>query len=164
MTDTTHPTDPATTARTHATDTWNLFTAQHGYTATIPAWHIHTSPDGTLLLSGRVVGRGARTAVARFARDCHVLLAQYGDQRPQFNVSQPGRTALVWRYGGVWVELWHPDSEDTPATPAGDQEAPQAVPAGRAPVLLLRRLLSSPGGRLPFTRRARLSAKETTTR
>lgn len=60
--------------------------------------------------------------------------------RPQLDVSVPGRTSLVWRSGGVWVELWHPDT----ATP----QSPEPVVRASA----RRGRLRGPGGRLLFTR------------
>jgi hypothetical protein len=170
MTDTTiHPAADVTAARTHATDSWNLFTLQKGYKATVPDWQTSACPTGSVLLSGQVVGNGAEYALARFARDHYLVLGQYGDQRPKFDVTQPGRTVLVWRYGGVWVELWHPNTAADVSEPAipvfsrrvrpvAVQTTPKPEPAPAAPA---RSLISRASDRLPFTRNRH---KETTTR
>jgi hypothetical protein len=95
----------------------------------------------------------------QFARDFHLHLNPAGDQRPQFDVSQPGRVVLVWRYGGVWVELWHPETAvDAPegAEPADSAPVPsvavQATPIPK-PAGPARSLISRASDRLPFTRR-----------
>jgi hypothetical protein len=76
-------------------------------------------------------------------------LNEPGDLRPQFDITVPGRTVLVWRHAGVWVELWHPDT--IPAAP----EPVQAVPEPDAALVpaAARRPILGPGGRLPLTRR-----------
>jgi len=168
MTDTTtHQAADVTSARTHATDSWNLFTLQKGYKATVPDWQTRACPDGSVLLSGQVVGNGAEYALARFARDHYLVLGQYGDQRPQFDITQPGRTVLVWLYGGVWVELWHPETavdtpkaaepvHDAPAPPVAVPAAPEPKPKPAAPVCSpVRSLISRASGRLPYTRNRR---------
>lgn len=154
-------------ARLHADESWALFAlAKAVPDDTRPEWA--KPAEDSLLLSGRLVGSRPRWALDRFARDFHLVLAHPGDQRPYFDVSQPGRTVLVWRFGGVWVELWHPDTavdgaiEETPApdpepTPAETEAGPETAPVA---VSRIRRLLSAPGGRLPYTRRTK---KETTT-
>lgn len=166
----THPssaTDAVTAARTHAHDSWTFFTREKGYTATIPAWETSKTPDGSPLLSGRLVGRGAVWALRRFASAYHLRLPHAGDVRPQSDLTQPGRTVLVWRYGGVWVELWHPETADAvvepePAAPAPPVVVPAPVASSAARRLFL---LRRPSGRLPFTRKPRTTnAKETSNR
>lgn len=94
MTDTT---SPFTYAREHAAKSWQMFAREKGLTATVPDWQEDTAPDGTPLLSGQVTGRRAVWALERFARDFHVTLHHPGDLCPQFDITQPGRTVLVWR-------------------------------------------------------------------
>jgi len=147
-------------ARLHADESWQLFTLDAAVPAdTRPEWEEITT-DGGGLLSGRLIGSRPVWALDRFARDFHLILAHPGDQRPQFDVTQPGRVVLVWRFSGVWVELWHPDTAvDGPAEePLAPEPEPEAVPA--EPASLIRRLLSAPGGRLPYTHRTK---KETPT-
>lgn len=145
-------------ARLHADESWQLFALAKALPAdTVPEWEEITTENG-VLLSGQVTGQRAVWALDRFARDFHLRLAHLGDQRPQFDVTQPGRVVLVWLYGGVWVELWHPETAtDTPeaAEPADSapvpsvavQTTPTPKPAGPA-----RSLISRASDRLPFTR------------
>lgn len=159
-------TEAVTTAAEHAARSWQLFTREKGYTATVTDWRTEHTPDGTPLLSARVTGRGAGYALGRFARDFYVVL-QPGDVRPQFDISQPGRTVLVWRYGGVWVELWHPETVDAVVEPVPAAPAPPVVVSAPVASSAARRLflLRRPSGRLPFTRKSRTtSPKETTSR
>ena len=162
-------------ARLHAINSWAMFdTQKHFGSDAEPSWQEETGPDGTVLLSGQVIGRRAVWALDRFARDFHLHLSHLGDVRPQFDVSQPGRVVLVWRYGGVWVELWHPETAvdapkvDEPARVApvpsvAVQATPKPAPAPAARTE--RRSFLGPGGRLFFTRKSRTTTdKETTTR
>lgn len=165
MTDSTDTNSAATAALEHAARSWQLFAREKGYTATVTDWRTEHTPDGTPLLSARVTGRGAGYALGRFARDFYVVL-QPGDVRPQFDISQPGRTVLVWRYGGVWVELWHPEGADAAVEPVPAALAPEvAAPAATASAARRLFLLRRPSGRLPFTRKPRTTnAKETSNR
>lgn len=133
-------------AKDHAMKAWYLFTRERNFRAIVPDWRTGTSEDGSPMLSVEVVGPGAAHALRLFTADCFVVLGGPGDQRPAFDYSVPGRTACVWRKYGVWIELWHPDAQE-------------AAPSPSRPVL--RRVLR-PGGRLPFTRKAR-TPKETPT-
>lgn len=136
-------------AKFHAQNSWHLFTGPHNYDATVPSWQVGNTEDGSPRVSSEVVGESAAHALQRFARDFYLTLPNLGDVRPQFDVTQPGRTVLAWRYDGVWVELWHSDSAtDTPHPPRPVRGAP--APAGPASQ---RTFFSRPGGRLPFTRR-----------
>ncbi|MFF7527302.1 hypothetical protein [Streptomyces pseudovenezuelae] len=137
-------------ARKWAESTWATFLkGQSGIPdAGAGPWQEGTLPDGTPHLSAEMTGSSALEALHRFAADTMFFLGD-GDTRPAFDYSVPGRTACVWRSRGVWVELWVPDTPNTPVAPA------QAV---------RRRLLARPGARLPFTRNRRTAAlKETTT-
>jgi hypothetical protein len=160
MTDTTTPTALGY-AREHADKSWQMFAREKTVTDTRPVWEESVTPDGSLLLSGRIVGQRPVWALARFARDFWLTLKP-GDLRPQFDTSVPGRTVLVWRYDGVWVELWHPDSAvDTQTATSTSQTAEVAeadVPTP-IPVAARRAFLRGPSGRLTFTRRK----KETNT-
>lgn len=154
-----------TYAREHAEQTWRMFTREKGLTGTAPAWQEETTPDGTPLLSGQLVGERAVYALSRFAHDGYVNLPHPGDVRPQFDLGVPGRTALVWRRNGVWVELWHPDGavdaptpvepvHSAPVPPPAVQAAPEPVP-GPSSRTKPRRSFLGPGGRLTFTRNRR---------
>jgi len=169
MTETTIPTALGY-ARQHADKSWQLFARAKNVTDTRPVWVESVTPDGSLLLSGELTGRRAVWALARFARDFWLTLKP-GDLRPQFDITTPGRTVLVWRYDGVWVELWHPDSAvDATQGPEAVLSAPvppQAVHASPAPAPAApsdakpRRTLLGPGGRLTFTRKQRTTDKKT---
>lgn len=165
MTDTrTHLADAVIAAKEHGQNSWYVFTGQKGYSAIVPDWRVGRTEDGTPRLSVQVVGPGAVNALARFARDFHLKLPHPGDVRPQFDVHQPGRTVLVWRYDGVWVEFWHPDSVvDAPEVPEPVLSAPVPSPAAAPdpiPAAVRRAFLRRPGGRLPFTRKRTTNPKE----
>jgi hypothetical protein len=157
-------TSAAIAARLHAEASWTTFIGQRNLTAPLAAWRTEDALDGSPAVTVEITGRGAGHALRRFAVDYYMVLGQAGDVRPQFDVSVPGRTSLVWRSGGIWVELWHPDSApDIPEAPEPVRPAPAPPAAVQAPSApepsgLLSFLM--PGGRLPFTRRK----KETPTR
>lgn len=136
-------------ARDHADKCWRLFTDNRNMRTPLGRWETSSTPDGSVLVSAEVTGSGAAYALARFAADYHITLPNPGDVRPQFDIDAVGRTVLVWRCLGVWVELWHPDSTPEPAVSV---DAPTA-----------RRSLLRPSGRLPFTRGKRTPDKETAT-
>ncbi|MFJ7297611.1 hypothetical protein [Streptomyces collinus] len=163
MTDNT--TDLLAEARDHATQSWRLFAREKGLDAAL-VWEEGSTPDGSPLLSAEVPGRRAGWALKTFARDFHVNLPHPGDVRPLFDVTVPDRVVLVWRCGGVWVELRHPaGAVDTaePALPVSEPPAAiQAAPVPTPPAAPGRRsLFGRPSGRLPFTRRSK--TKENTT-
>lgn len=174
MTNTT--TNRAGQARMHAEQAWQTFTQGRNLADTKPAWEEAHTPDGSLLLSGLVTGPRARYALYRFARDYWLTLGP-ADVRPQFDIHQPGRTVLVWRRDGVWVQLWHPDSVvDAPQGPepvlvvaeavlgaaVPSTAAPVAPPPAPAPQAVKRPFLAGPSARLRFTRKQRnLNDKET---
>lgn len=162
MTDTTTGTpvaDALIAAKVHAQNSWYLFTGQKDYDAIVPSWKVGDTEDGSPCLSSEVVGESAAHALRRFARDFHLTLPHPGDVHPQFDIHAPvGRTALVWRYDGVWVELWHPDSlSDAPEGPEPVRGAPvPSVAAQSAPPsspAVRHAFLRRPSARLPFTRR-----------
>lgn len=167
MTDTT--TGDVTHAREHADQSWRAFAREKNLTDTLPLWEEGRTPDGSRLLSGRLTGVRVRYALSRFARDYFLVLGP-ADVQPQFDIDQPGRTVLVWRRHGVWVELWHPDTavdDPQPVTPVQGAPVPSeavAAPAGPAPRPSgLLALLHRPSGRLPYTRKSRTTnPKEST--
>jgi hypothetical protein len=114
---------------------------------TLTGWKTTTTEDGALWLSARAQGRNPAMVMAKVA-ECQLARITYfaapgsGHQLPSLDVSQPGRTAYVWRTGGVWVEIWH-------ATPPAAAE-PTPIRPSRTSSTVARRGL---GGRLPFTRR-----------
>ncbi|MET8585675.1 hypothetical protein ABZX39_33130 [Streptomyces collinus] len=138
-------------AKDHATRSWYRFMDVRGLKARIPSWQTRTAPDGAPVLSAEVTGQGVAHALRLFASDCHLALAYPGDLRPQFDIDSPDRTVLVWRYRGVWVELWHPDT--APAAPTPVQATPEVDTALVSAAS--RRPLLGPGGRLTFTRNRR---------
>ncbi|MFD7995581.1 hypothetical protein [Streptomyces mexicanus] len=143
---TTLPSDSAlTAAKLHAIHAWTLFTRDRNLAARVPDWRTSTAPDGSPHLSAEVAGPGAAHALHAFAADYLLILGKPGDVRPQFDYSRPGRISCVWRSGGVWVELWHP--EEVAGLPAAVPSEPEAG-------------VSRASGRFLFTRR---SKKETTT-
>jgi len=169
MTETTIPTALGY-ARQHADKSWQLFARAKNVTDTRPVWVESVTPDGSLLLSGELTGRRAVWALARFARDFWLTLKP-GDLRPQFDIGVPGRTVLVWRFDGVWVELWHPDGAvdapqgpvvvlSAPVPPQNVQAAPNPDPVP-AQAQARRAFLRGPGGRLRFTRKQRTTDKKT---
>ncbi|KPC68111.1 hypothetical protein ADL27_57260 [Streptomyces sp. NRRL F-6602] len=137
-----------TDARLTTLHAWNLHTHTRNLAARIPDWRTTTTPDGTPLLTAEVAGPGAAHALHLFATDqesFHLTGRGPGDLRPVWDVDVPGRTALVWRTGGVWVELWHPDTVTDLPHPVPARPAVSSRPAsGR---------LSRASARLPFSRR-----------
>jgi hypothetical protein len=125
-------------AKTHAEKAWYLFTRERNLKALVPDWRASTASDGRPTLSAEVVGPGAAHALNLFASQYHLVLGD-GDLRPQYDVDVPDRTVLVWRFRGVWVQLWHPDSVTSLPTPSTTAVARQG-------------LLTRASGRLPFTR------------
>lgn len=133
------------TEKEHAVHAWYLFTQGSNLKAIVPDWRTSTSP-GTPHLSAEVVGPDAAEALHFFASDYPLVLGRPGDQRPVADYSVPGRVSCVWRSNGVWVELWHPDTQKTTS-----QSAP-APPRPQGPVFARLSI------RRQFTRRS----KETT--
>lgn len=142
-------------AKFHAQNSWQLFTGPHNYDAIVPSWQVGDTEDGSPRLSSEVVGESAAHALRRFARDFYLTLPNPDDVRPQFDIHAPaGRTALVWRYDGVWVELWHSDSAtNTPQPPSPVRGAPAQPVAAQTGPSARRTFFSRPSAQLPFTRR-----------
>ncbi|MFJ4473292.1 hypothetical protein ACIP2X_38160 [Streptomyces sp. NPDC089424] len=139
-----------------AQNAWDLFLrgycvdadARH-LKAWITAWSRTTTGTG-VVVSARVHGPDAVDAVRRFSVANIVKYADRGaNARPFLDYGVPGRVACVWQSGGVWVELWHPDTTAAPV--------PVSAPSRPAE----RRPLTGPGGRLKFGRRNK--TKETRT-
>jgi hypothetical protein len=136
---------PRDAAIAHATRTWTTFVVDRNHQDRLSEWQAGTAGDGSPLVSFQVVGPDADEALAKFAGAPEFFRPlEVDDLRPSFDYSVPGRTVCVWRSGGVWVELWHPDTAQTAPVPAS--AVPEASPRG---------LL---GGRLPFTRRHKETA------
>ena len=126
-------------AISRAKATWKAFSTEMRGDAVAPSWRTGTAADGAPLLTAEVVGAQKVEALHRFASQYPLILRGEGDLRPMYEY-RPGRTVCVWRMGGVWVELWHPD-------PPAPSTAPVAAPAPRVapkpgPAV-------SPSGRLP---------------
>lgn len=101
-----------------------------------------TAADGSLLLSARIDSPFAEHALLSFVREGPLVLSQVGvTQQPTFDYSNPGRTSCLWQTGGVWVELWYPESVF--AAPAPAQAPPRPARLGL------------PSARLPFGRKNR---------
>lgn len=156
-------------ARDTLASSWYGYTHDRNLRAILTDWQTSTAGDGTPMLSGRVAGKGATHALAQFIALGQIGLKTEGDTRPGLDFSTPGRVAYVWRYFGVWVELWHPDGADAAPKPVEPVQSapvpPQAVQTDPVrdpiPTAARRAFLRGPGGRLLFTRKQR---KETTTR
>ncbi|EFL29433.1 hypothetical protein SSOG_09147 [Streptomyces himastatinicus ATCC 53653] len=118
--------------RDDAEFTWAQHARLHGFAhAVITAWEpVATAPDGQLILSGRVDGPCPVEQLRSFA-DKNMLVQGYaGDLRPFMDLAEPGRVAVVWRTGGVWVSLWTPEPPPPPTAPSPDPvDVPQ--PGGR---------------------------------
>lgn len=119
---------------------WLLFTDERGVKATLTDWTTSRGPDGSPVLTAQIVGPQAARYLRLFTSEHPLVLGCPGDQRPAFDYSVPGRVACVWRSEGVWVEIWHPDTEHGPD------------PRPEPPRTGVRRLLKRPSGRLPYTR------------
>ncbi len=145
------PAEALIEAKQRAVHAWYRFAHDRNLQARVPDWRTSTAPDGTPKLSVEVVGPGAAHVLHLFASCYPLILGQPGDLQPTFTYDTPGRTSCVWRTGGVWVELWHPDTATGPHTPDGPVPAPQAP-----------RTTRRPSGRLPFVRRTK-TPKETLT-
>lgn len=119
-------------------------------------WTTVRLDNGSLLVSARIVGPDPGTALREFGvrqeeRLGHRVDPSAGDQPPSLDFSVPGRTACVWRLGGVWVEVWHPDAPaPVPAPPRAAQQLPRpAAGPPRRPAAAV----STPSGRLPLGQR-----------
>ena len=114
-----------------------------------------TAADGSPLVSARVDSPFAATALTEFMRaDAVVFNPSTWTRQPTFDYDVPGRTACLWRSGGVWVELWHPESAlAVPGPPAAP--VPAATPKPRG-------FWRTPSARLPYGRKrtAALTTKE----
>lgn len=118
--------------RNDAEFTWAQHARLHGFGHTvITAWEpVSVTQDGQLMLSGRVDGPCAVEQLRSFA-DKNALVQGYaGDLRPVMDVDVPGRVAVVWRSGGVWVSLWTLEPATPLLSPSQDPERAEAA-AGR---------------------------------
>ncbi|MBE4790288.1 MULTISPECIES: hypothetical protein [Streptomyces] len=130
--------------KAQAVRAWLLFTEERGTKARPDGWTTSRSPDGSPVLTAQIVGPDADRCLRLFTSEHPLILGCPGDQRPGFDYSVPGRVICVWRSEGVWVQIWHPDTDTT-------DPAPRPVP----PRSGVRRLLQRPSARLPYTRNRR---------
>jgi hypothetical protein len=144
MTDSTHlEQEAAQRAWTNFLQGNSIDTRGHNMNAFLGPWTRTNSQAGPML-SARVLGPDAVEALALFAvAGTTTYAAQGARQIPHLDIGVPGRVACVWQSGGVWVELWHPDTT-TATSPVQDAPLPKA--------------LGVLGGRLPFTRRRKAPA------
>jgi hypothetical protein len=126
-----------------AVRSWLLFTQERTVKARLSDWTASRGPDGSPVLTTQIVGPDAVRCLRLFTTEHPLVLGCPGDQRPGFDYSTPGRVACVWRSEGVWVQIWHPDTDPSPD--------PSPVP----PRSGVRRLLQRPSARLPYTRNRR---------
>lgn len=131
--------------KAQAVRSWLLFTEERGTKATLDDWTTSRGPDGSPVLTARIVGPNAARYLRLFTVDHPLILGRAGDQRPGFDYTVPGRVICVWRSEGVWVQIWHPDNDPTDPDPG-------PTPLPRSGV---RRLLKRPSARLPYTRNRR---------
>ncbi|WP_097865867.1 hypothetical protein [Streptomyces sp. rh34] len=107
-----------------------------GRHADLTDWVQSTTADGLPMMSARLDVLPPAGALAVFAARQEVEVARRsgaGDVLPALDYSVPDRTACVWREGGVWVEVWHPNIPEPPASRPGPPTAvtapPRPVPA-----------------------------------
>lgn len=101
-----------------------------GRHATLTDWVQSTTPDGHQMMSARLDVLPPAGALATFTARQEVAVALRsgaGDVLPALDYSSPDRTACVWREGGVWVEVWHPNTPDTPTPRPGPPVAFRSV-------------------------------------
>lgn len=138
----------------NAAQAWDICRDHSTLTATFTGEWTETEAAGGPMLSARVTGPDAAAAIVHFSQYPMALPVVGANQRPALDFSDVDRTACVWQYAGVWLELWASTVPSAPAsTPA---PAPEPTAAER------RRLILRPSGRLPFSRRTTTS-KETHT-
>lgn len=144
-------------ARAHAERSWQLSIQYTKLLADLTDWEKSSAADGSPLLTARVSGPDQEKALLAFINGTTavVLDTRAAHQRPSIDFSVPGRVVCLWRTGGVWVEMWHP------AAPAQKRPSPALLadlPRVTGPLGTVRRLVSRPSARLPFSRRARATA------
>ncbi|MFE1949979.1 hypothetical protein ACFW9D_05855 [Streptomyces sp. NPDC059524] len=158
MADPMTPAERLTLVKDHAVDAWYEFAHERAHKARIPSWRQGTAPDGSPRLTCEVVGPDAARVLHLFASVGPLVYWQGGggDTKPTYDY-QAGRTAVVWRRQGVWVELWVPDTPAKPSQPARSPHGPATATTGGKRLVPRPR----PSGRLPFGRRPK-TPKETT--
>jgi hypothetical protein len=102
-------------AKDVASTAWYQYTKSHSLDALVPGWRVSTAPDGAPRLTVEVVGPDAEQALRGFAHEAFLILTAPDDTRPVMDTTVPGRIGCWWRTGGVWVEIWHPDTTAAPA-------------------------------------------------
>lgn len=136
-------------AREETTELWDRRRGNLNLPDVSLEWAAPITVDGGYpLISAQVVGPQPADALLGFIRLHQIpeyqLRSEEGPcQQPTLDDTVPGRTALVWRIGGVWVELWHTDRPapaPVPVEPTSTAVAATHIPAPR------------PSARLPFAR------------
>lgn len=146
-----------------------------GRKETLSSWKVTRLDDGALMVSARVRGPNPGQAFDQFVdRQAMYLANRMGsettDRLPALDVTDPGRTAVVWRTDGVWVELWHPAEaagrpqprQAAPEPSTAVQGAPTLRPSPSTIPAARRSLLTRASGRLPYTRRNKTPKENTT--
>lgn len=142
----------------NAAHAWDIFRDRSTLTATITGEWTESEPNGMPMLSAQITGPDAVAAIVNFSQFPMALPSSGPSQLPALDFSDADRTACVWQYAGVWLELWA--STAPSAVPSAPARTP--VPAGEPTVAERRRLILRPSGRLPFARRTK-TPKETPT-
>ncbi|MFE3381353.1 hypothetical protein [Streptomyces anulatus] len=102
------------------------YNSEAGHHAAPVDWVQSTTPDGVPMMSARLSAPLPAGVWSAFAARQEVAVAQRsdaGDVLPALDYSVPDRTACVWREGGVWVEVWHPNTPQAPTPRPGPPTA-----------------------------------------
>ncbi|MFF8610857.1 hypothetical protein ACF06X_33665 [Streptomyces sp. NPDC015346] len=143
-------------ARAYAERSWKLNRQYTKLDAELTGWEQSTAADGSPLLTVRISGPDQEKALLAFTNGTSVVLdTRTPHQWPAVDFSVEGRVVCLWRTGGVWVEMWHPEAA-APLSPSPALLADLPRPTGRQGAV--RRLASRPSARLPFGWRSRASA------
>ncbi|MFE7780331.1 hypothetical protein [Streptomyces nigrescens] len=131
---TAHHTVTVDVVESEAVDAWNRRDATKRLGAGLTPRVIETAPDGSPIVTARVLGQHAEEAMVAFVNGLGVVIA---DVKPQMDYSEDGVVACSWRRDGVWVRLWATDTATAPAL------TPLVMPA---------RVAHLPSDRLPYRR------------
>ncbi|MFH8483667.1 hypothetical protein [Streptomyces sp. NPDC018055] len=107
-----------------------------GRHADLTDWVQSTTPDGLPMMSARLSAPLCAEMWSTFAARQETAVALRsgpGDVLPALDYSHPGRIGCVWREGGVWVEVWHPNTPEAPAPRPGPPVAFRAPATGELP-------------------------------
>ncbi|MFJ6238954.1 hypothetical protein ACIQH0_33285 [Streptomyces griseus] len=111
---TTVPTADTALAKARLIRDW--YDSGAGRHADLTDWVQSTTPDGVPMMSARpdvLPPAGTLTTFAARQEVTVALRSGAGDVLPALDYSVPDRTGCVWREGGVWVEVWHPNTPET---------------------------------------------------